>query len=89
MQKGYKPFNPDNLTRREVVEAQLDSTALHIVQQAVGPKELPHIQKFNTAKETWDALEARFIGNDSMRRNRYDDLSNEAEGFYMFDDETH
>ena len=31
VQKGYKPFNPDNLTRREVVDAQLDSTALHIL----------------------------------------------------------
>ena len=86
VQKGYKHFNPDNLTRREVVDAQLDSTALLILQQAVSPKELPHIQKFDTAKETWDALETRFLGNDSMKRNRYDELSNEAEGFYMNDD---
>ena len=89
VQKGYKPFDPDNLTRREVVDAQLDSTALLILQQAVGPKELPHIQKYDTAKETWDALETRFVGNDSMKRNRYDELSNEAEGFYMHDDESH
>ena len=27
VQKGFKPFDPDNLTRREVVDAQLDSTA--------------------------------------------------------------
>ena len=26
-----------------------------------------------------DALETRFVGNDSMKRNRYDELSNEAE----------
>ena len=57
MQKGYKPFNPENLTRREVVDHQLDSMALHILQQAVGEKELPHIQQFSTAKETWNALE--------------------------------
>ena len=89
MQKGYKPFNPDNFTRREVVDAQLDSIALLILQQAIGPKELPHIQKFETAKETWDAIEARFVGNDNMKRNRYDELRNEAEGFYMHDDESH
>ena len=71
MQKGFKPFDPDNLTRREVVDAQLDSTAFLILQQAVGPKELPHIKKYDTAKETWDALETRFLGNDSMNRNRY------------------
>ena len=72
-----------------MVDAQLDSTALLILQQAVGPKELPHIQKFDTAKETWDAIEARFIGNDSMRRNRFEELCNEAEGFYMLDGESH
>ena len=79
VQKGFKPFDLDNLTRKEVVGAQLDSMALLILQQAVGPKELPHIQKVNTAKETWDALEERFLGNDSMRRNRYEELCNEAE----------
>ena len=72
-----------------MVDAQLDSMALLILQQAVGPKELPHIQKFDTAKETWDALEARFVGNDSMKRNIYDELRNESEGFYMHDDESH
>ena len=60
-----------------------------ILQQDVGPKELPHIQKFDIAKETWDALGTRFVGNDSTKRNRYDELSNVAEGFYMQDDETH
>ena len=89
VQKGFKPHDPNNWTRREVVDGQLDSTALLILQQAVGPKELPHVLKFDTAKETWDALEVRFIGNDSMKRNRYDELSNEAEGFYMHDGESH
>jgi hypothetical protein len=89
VQKGFKPHDPNNLTRREVVDAQLDSTALVILQNAVGPKEIPHIQKFDTAKETWDALEVRFVGNDSMKINRYDELSNEAEGFYMLDGESH
>ena len=55
----------------------------------MGVKELPHIQQFSTAKETWDAIEARFIGNDSMRRTIFDELSNEAKGFYMLDDESH
>ena len=55
----------------------------------VQSKKLPHIKKYDTAKETWDALETRFLRNDSMKRNRYDELSNEAEGFYMRDDESH
>ena len=72
-----------------MVDHQLYSTALHILQQAVGEKELPHIQQFSTAKETWKAIDDRFIGNDSMRRNRFEALSNEAEGFYMLDGESH
>ena len=35
---GYKPVDPLNLTRREVVDFQLDATALHILQQVMGEK---------------------------------------------------
>src|SRR5664279_3009220 len=86
---GYKAIDPLNLTRREVVDCQLNAVALHMLQQAVGEKEMPHIQQFSTAKETWNALTDRFVGNESMKRNRYDALSNEAEGFYMRDGEDH
>ena len=41
---GYKVIDPLNLTRREVVDCQLDATALHMLQQAVGEKDMPHIQ---------------------------------------------
>ena len=44
IQVGFKPVDPLNLNRREVVDHQLDSTALHILQQAMGEKELSHIQ---------------------------------------------
>ena len=89
IQVGYKVVDSDNLMRREGVDCQLNAVALHILQQAVGEKELPHIQQFSTAKETWHALEERFIGNESMKRNRFEALSNEAEGFYMLDGENH
>ena len=67
---SWLQVDPLYLTRREVVDHQLDSTALHILQQAVGEKELPHIQQFSIAKETWKAIEDRFVVNDSMRSNR-------------------
>ena len=86
---GYKAVDPLNLTRREVVDCQLNVVALHILQQAVGEKELPHIQQFSTAEETWHALEERFIGNERVKRNRFEALSNEAKGFYMLDGENH
>ena len=89
IQVGYKPHDPTNLTRIEVVEAQLDATALYMIQKAVGNKDMARIQHLTTAKETWDGLSELFVGNDSMRRNRYDSLSNEAEGFFKLDCEDH
>jgi hypothetical protein len=64
IQVGYKPHDPTNLTRREVVEAQLDATALYMIQKAVGNKDMPRIQHLTTAKETWDGLSELFVGND-------------------------
>src|SRR3954470_17980958 len=89
IENGLHVGNPNNLTRREVVDSQLNATALHMIQLGVGDKDMPHIQHLSTAKEAWDALTELFIGNESMRRNRYDALSNEAEGFYMLDGEDH
>ena len=61
-----------------MVDSKLNATALHMIQLGVGPKDFPHIEHLNTAKESWDALVELFVGNESMRRNRYDALSNEA-----------
>ena len=89
IEDGLYIGDPTNLTRREVLDSQLNAMALHMIQLGVGPKDMPHIEHFNTAKESWDALTDMFIGNESMRRNRYDALSNEDEGFYMLDGEHH
>src|SRR6187455_897330 len=86
---GYKAVDPNNLTRREVVDAQLNASALHMIELAVGENGMHHIQHASNAKEAWDCLEVAFLGNESMKRNRFDALSNEAEGFYMLDNETH
>ena len=77
-----------NLTRREVVEAQLNATAIHMIEHAVG-KEKHQIEHCTTAKEAWKVLEVAYLGNESMRRNRFDAMCNEAEGFNMLDNETH
>jgi hypothetical protein len=81
--------DPNNLTRREVVDSQLNATALHMIQIAVGSKDLPHIQHFSTAKEAWQGLSDVFVGNESMKRTRYVAFSNQAEGFFMMDGEDH
>ena len=59
---GFKAVDPSNLTRRGVVNSQLNATALHMIQLAVGSKDMPLIQHFTTAKEAWDGLSDLFIG---------------------------
>src|SRR3954462_10193359 len=36
--------DPTNLTRREIVNSQLNATALHMIQQGLGTKDYPHIE---------------------------------------------
>jgi hypothetical protein len=81
IQEGYKVVDPNNLSRREVAEKQLNASALHMIELAVGESGLHHIQNVSTAKEAWECLEVAFLGNESMKRNRFDALNNEAEGF--------
>ena len=38
IQPGFKAVDPANLTRREVVDTQLNATALHMLELAVGEK---------------------------------------------------
>jgi hypothetical protein len=56
VEEGFKTVNPNNLTRSEVVDSQLNATALHMIQIVVGSKDLPHIQYFSTAKEALQGL---------------------------------
>src|SRR4051812_48315241 len=85
VENGLHVGDPNNLTRREVVDSQLNATTLHMIQLGLDDKDMAHIQHLNTTKEAWDTLTELFIGNESMRRNIYDAFSNEAEGFYMLD----
>ncbi|KAK1585733.1 hypothetical protein QYE76_008277 [Lolium multiflorum] len=87
--EGFNPYNPNKLTRREAVDSQLNDTALHMIQTSVGTKELSRVRNFTTAKEAWDGLAASCIGSDSMRRNKYNSLWNQAEGFMRLPDEDH
>ncbi|KAK1626747.1 hypothetical protein QYE76_001062, partial [Lolium multiflorum] len=87
--EGYKPYNPDKLTRREEVDNQLNSIALHMIQTSVGTKDLVLVWKFTTAKEAWEGLAISFMGSESMKRNKYSALRNQAEGFMRLPDEDH
>ncbi|KAK1650755.1 hypothetical protein QYE76_068560 [Lolium multiflorum] len=87
--EGFNPYNPNKLTRREAVDSQLNDTALHMIQTSVGTKELSRVRNFTTAKEAWNGLAASCIVSDSMRRNKYNSLRNQAEGFMRLPDEDH
>jgi hypothetical protein len=82
-------MDPNNLTRREVIDSQLTATSVHMIQISVGSKDFPHIQHFYTAKEALEGLFGVFVGNPSMKRTSYDALSNQAVGFFMLEGEDH
>jgi hypothetical protein len=50
VEEGFKAVDPNNLARREVVDSQLNATTLHMIQIAIGSKDLQHIKYFSTVK---------------------------------------
>ena len=82
-------MDESNKTKREVVDCQLNATALDLIRDAVGEDEMSHIEHCTTAKEAWACLVEVFVGNESMKRNRFEEMSNKAEGFFMEDGEDH
>ena len=72
-----------------IIENGFKATALHMIQIAVGAKDWPHIAHFTTAKDAWQGLEEVYVGNESMRRTRFEAFRNSTEGFYKLDNEDH
>ena len=90
VEKGFHPqHDSDNYSTAETIDAQLNDTALHMIQQAVHEKDFPFIMKHTIAKDAWDGLADLYIGNESMRHNKYSALKNQAEGFMKNQNEDH
>ena len=68
---------------------QLNATTLHMIQQAVNEKVFPFIMKHTITKDDWDSLAGLYIGNESIRHNKYSSLKNQAEGFMKKQNEDH
>src|SRR5664279_1915944 len=85
---GFRPYDPRNLTPKEVVECQLNATALNIIQKALPLELLAHIRSCNTAKEAWDSLNILFEGNSSIQQSKYDLALDQADMFVMQEDES-
>jgi hypothetical protein len=65
IEEGYSPRDPKKMTRRDVVDDQLNATAINMIHMAISPKDRAHIRSIETAKEAWDKLEKLFLGNAS------------------------
>ena len=72
IEQGYQAADESNKTRREVVDCQLNATALDLIRDAVGEDHMSHIEHCTTAKEAWACLVEVFIGNESMKRNQFE-----------------
>ncbi|KAK1694494.1 hypothetical protein QYE76_011191 [Lolium multiflorum] len=88
IEEGYSPRDPRHLTRREVVDDQLNATAINMIHMAVTPKDRAHIRSLKTAKEAWDKLDKLFLGNESIQRSRFDEVNNMADNFVMIEGES-
>jgi hypothetical protein len=70
IEEGYSPRDHMNLTRREVVDNQLNAIAINMIHLAITPKDRAHIHSLKTAKEAWDKLDMLFLKhvNNSKRK---------------------
>ncbi|KAK1669936.1 hypothetical protein QYE76_058095 [Lolium multiflorum] len=88
IEEGYSPRDPKNLTRREVVDDQLNATAINMIHMAITPKDRAHIRSLKTAKEAWNKLDKLFLGNESIQSSRFDEVNNMADNFVMNEGES-
>ncbi|KAK1605783.1 hypothetical protein QYE76_029456 [Lolium multiflorum] len=86
IEEGYSPQDPMNLTRREVVDHQLNAIAIDMIHLAITPKDRAHIHSLKTAKEAWDELDKLFLGNGSIQYSRFSEVM--ANDFVMVEGES-
>jgi hypothetical protein len=60
-----------------------------MIQQAMGEDDRPYIENDTTTQSAWNTLVQGFLGNASMRSNKYEEVRNQAEGFLMEEGEDH
>ncbi|KAK1668095.1 hypothetical protein QYE76_056254 [Lolium multiflorum] len=86
IEEGYSPQDPMNLTRREVVDHQLNAIAIDMIHLAITPKDRAHIRSLKTAKEAWDELDKLFLGNGSIQCSHFSEVM--ANDFVMLEGES-
>jgi hypothetical protein len=90
IEQGYHPTSKDlsNLLPWEQIDKKLNASALHLIHMSLTKKDKAFVRNITSAKEAWDALTNLFIENESIQESKFDEASNEADNFAMFDGET-
>ncbi|XP_071721850.1 uncharacterized protein [Rutidosis leptorrhynchoides] len=78
----------DQWTATERALCTANSKAVGIIQCVVRPSVFKIIQNYETAKESWDALQLTYEGTKSVRNSKLHLISNRFESLTMKDDET-
>jgi hypothetical protein len=90
IEQGFHPTSKDlnNLLPWEQMDKQLNASTLHLIHMSLTEKEKAFVRSITSTKEAWDALTNLFIDNESIQESKFDEASNEADNFAMFDGET-
>jgi hypothetical protein len=86
IQNGFAPHDPLNLSGREEVDEQYHRQSSHPTSRV--DTHATHINNLSTAKEVWDYLTMLFVGNESIRSSKFDELKSEERDSIMRDNET-
>ena len=70
IEQGYQDVDSSNKTRREIVDCQLNATALDLIRDAVGADDTSQVEYCTTDKEEWEWLVEGVIEKGIMQRNR-------------------
>jgi alpha-galactosidase len=88
IKNGYSLSDPDNLTSSEIIDEQLNASAMHMLEKSMANEGVDHIRSIKTAKEAWDYIVDLYDGNTSMQRSKKAILQQQVDDFIMKDGES-
>ena len=86
--QGYNPVDPNNLTRQEEIDEQLDANAKFILEGAMSANDEDIVRNLRTAKEVWLHLQTIYEGNEGIQRCNVAVLQHEVDNFVMLEEES-
>ena len=65
------------------MDNQFNENALFIIQDAVLPEDIPHLQPFAMAKDAWHCVVSLYKGSARIQRSKYEVVQDGADEFAM------